>query len=256
VGRDQNEWVTAVERYCTARRRGVFTIVVGGLYLAVAGCLFLFKIGPAGSGNAGALAGLMEIVVMVFAALITSLGAGYVHAGRKQRATGQFKRIRLMALLSAGAALGIVFGNDVPENMANWTGLPEALFYLLAAILLAHSIVTFVCRHKTEEPHSPTASQETHPGTGDENKPKDLWRYPGFRWCVYQTPLLVFGLSLKAGIFTTKFGKWGVPYMFLESKLDDWAIFIWILIFTLPAVWVWRKPLWTAIGFWNKKAEG
>ena len=47
---------------------------------------------------------------------------------------------------------------------------------------------------------------------------------------------------------------------------ESMGIFIWILIFALPVVWVWRKPIWKlvkqvwklvkqALNFLNKKAE-
>jgi hypothetical protein len=44
-------------------------------------------------------------------------------------------------------------------------------------------------------------------------------------------------------------------YHWNNTDFADFAIPMWILIFALPAVWVWRKPLWKAIGFLNKKAE-
>ena len=92
------------------------------------------------------------------------------------------------------------------------------------------------------------------------NKLKELWSYAVFRWCVYQTPLLVFGLLLMAGQLDVKgahdsyeiqIGKTAAQDLDLESL----AIPIWFLIFAPPAVWVWRKPIWKAIGFLNKKAE-
>lgn len=92
---------------------------------------------------------------------------------------------------------------------------------------------------------------------------KKLWQYAVFRWCVYQIPLLVFGLVLKLGVFDS----WnGTPYEYETESTNPWKIIpnglvvpMWILIFTLPAIWVWRKPIWKllkqAIGFLNKKAE-
>jgi hypothetical protein len=69
-----------------------------------------------------------------------------------------------------------------------------------------------------------------------------LWSYAVFRWCVYQAPLLLFGiLASNSGL--------------LDADFRDYETPIWILIFALPAVWVWRKPIWKAIGFLNKKAE-
>ncbi len=86
------------------------------------------------------------------------------------------------------------------------------------------------------------------------NKLKELWQYAVFRWCVYQTPLLVFGLLLRNGAFCDLYHT-GIRYVLYKSDLKDYAILIWILILTPPAVWVWRKQVWKVIGFLNKKAE-
>ena len=84
------------------------------------------------------------------------------------------------------------------------------------------------------------------------NKLKELWSKAVFRWCVYQTPLLVFGLLLKGGVFDL-WGEYKVPtYHFLDKDLSEWWVLIWILILAIPAVWVWRKPLFSWL---NKKAE-
>ena len=85
------------------------------------------------------------------------------------------------------------------------------------------------------------------------NKLKELWSYAVFRWCVYQTPLLVFGLLLKDEVFAK--GRYRDPYDLGNTGLEDYAILIWVLLLTLPALWVWRKPIWKAIGFLNKKAD-
>ena len=84
-------------------------------------------------------------------------------------------------------------------------------------------------------------------------KIKKLWGYAVFRWAVYQTPLLVFGLLLKGGAFAIH----SDPYEIYRNGSRDlyllnWAVFIWVFALTLPAVWVWRKPLF---GFLNKAAE-
>ncbi len=85
-----------------------------------------------------------------------------------------------------------------------------------------------------------------------------LWSYAVFRWCVYQTPLLVFVLLLRGGLFDFRYQR---PYEIWDWELLDWMSesSIWILILTLPIVWVWRKPIWKmvkqALGFLNKKAE-
>ncbi len=120
------------------------------------------------------------------------------------------------------------------------------------------------------------------------NKLKELWSKAVFRWCVYQIPLLVFGLLLKGGVFDFRYGWVKAPSKWYPHKPErtgerfwekenssyeiwDWSfreisLLIWILILALPAVWVWRKPIWKlvkqvwkllkqALGFLNKKAE-
>ena len=117
------------------------------------------------------------------------------------------------------------------------------------------------------------------------NKLKELWQYPVFRWCVYQTPLLVFGLLLKYGAFDYYAGnvysqgrpmsfwigdvytrdggrhwkKGDIPYGFFSWDWTSGVVLIWVLILASPAVWVWRKPIWKlvkqSLGFLNKKAE-
>ena len=77
-----------------------------------------------------------------------------------------------------------------------------------------------------------------------------------FRWFVCQIPLLVFGVLLKEGTFSSAhyvsggylYFEYGVGYV----KLQGYATPIWVLILTVPAVWVWRKPLFSWL---NKKAE-
>jgi hypothetical protein len=86
------------------------------------------------------------------------------------------------------------------------------------------------------------------------SKLKELWSKAVFRWCVYQTSLLVFGLLLKFGELSYGGSFWhiGKRYEIWQLELDEISILIWILISTLPAVWVWRKPLFSWL---NKKAE-
>jgi hypothetical protein len=101
------------------------------------------------------------------------------------------------------------------------------------------------------------------------NKIKTLWSKPLFRWFVYQTPLVVFGLFLKAGTFDSieyylqNYGTFDEIYLTGKAapaeayEINDWnlsnyATLIWILILAPPAVWVWRKPL---ISWLNKKAD-
>ena len=89
---------------------------------------------------------------------------------------------------------------------------------------------------------------------------KELWSYAVFRWCVYQTPLLVFGFMLRGAVFhfsrNTYDKKWhhygGIEYNFFDLNFYNYAILIWVLILASPAVWVWRKPLFSWL---NKKAE-
>ena len=81
-----------------------------------------------------------------------------------------------------------------------------------------------------------------------ENK-KTLWSKPLFRWCVYVTPLVVFGILSEAGSFDSGSPLWflghplGVSWEFGDARLGSYSTVFWILIFALPAVWVWRKPL-------------
>ena len=84
-----------------------------------------------------------------------------------------------------------------------------------------------------------------------------------FRWAVYQVGAVVLGLCLMNGIFSdepTRFrvlGRYHIYKWDVEDTIP--AVLIWILLFVLPAVWVFRKPLWKAvgkaIGFLNKKAD-
>ena len=83
-------------------------------------------------------------------------------------------------------------------------------------------------------------------------------RYAVSRYFIYLGPVLVFMLLLKGGVFDFYNGtsyeiesKTGEPI-----KLRDWAHILWIFIFTLPAVWVWRRPILKLISFLNKVAEG
>ncbi len=103
----------------------------------------------------------------------------------------------------------------------------------------------------------------------------NLWSKAVFRWCVYQTPLLVFGILLKGGVFDrlgyNKFTEMNITddgnvvystesrfdrevnrYEFIGTDLSEWWVLIWILILAIPAVWVWRKPLFSWL---NRIAE-
>ena len=83
------------------------------------------------------------------------------------------------------------------------------------------------------------------------SKTKNPWQYAVFRWCVYQAPLLAFGIMLKEEVFAI--GGYQEPYEFYNHYFfSEYAIPMWILIFAVPAVWVWRKPLFSWL---NKKAE-
>jgi len=87
---------------------------------------------------------------------------------------------------------------------------------------------------------------------------KELWQYAMFRWCVYQAPLVVFGLLFEIGGLDFP-GRIDKPGHLFGNDLSDYAILIWVLILAIPIVWVWRKPIWKlvkqALGFLNKKAE-
>ena len=104
---------------------------------------------------------------------------------------------------------------------------------------------------------------------------KKLWQYAVFRWCLYHTPLLVCGILASNGAFDNspyriRHHMNGYPWRLGDTHFRDYATLIWILIFALPAVWVWRRPIWKlvkqvwkqvwklvkqALGFLNKKAE-
>ena len=83
---------------------------------------------------------------------------------------------------------------------------------------------------------------------------KELWQYAVFRWFVYQALVFVIGVNASVELNRTRGtrGSHGI-------NPPDYATLFWILIFALPAVWVWRKPIWKlvkqALGFLNKKAE-
>ena len=81
------------------------------------------------------------------------------------------------------------------------------------------------------------------------NKLKELWSYSVFRWLVYVTPLLVFADLVFEDLDRE------IPFHNNTTAVN----IIWVLILTLPALCVWRKPilkrLKQAIGFLNKKAE-
>ena len=85
-----------------------------------------------------------------------------------------------------------------------------------------------------------------------------IWSYAVFRWCVYQTPLLVFGLLLRAGQIDE--AAMARSYHFGDLNWAHYPHVIWILIFTLPALWVWRKTIWSLIKpivrLLNKSADG
>ena len=79
------------------------------------------------------------------------------------------------------------------------------------------------------------------------NKLKELWQYAVFRWCVYFTPLLVFGLLLEFGALDADSYEIDNKIFGTKSDIIINATLIWILIFALPAVWVWRKPIWKMV---------
>ena len=86
------------------------------------------------------------------------------------------------------------------------------------------------------------------------NKLKELWSYAVFRWCVYGGIPLLFWTLAGIGVFG------GSPDKAFEFGNDNpvsegMGIFIWFLIFIIPAVWVWRKPLMRLGSFLNRVAD-
>tara|TARA_Y100000589_G_C27126327_1_gene618688 strand:- start:810 stop:1274 length:465 start_codon:yes stop_codon:yes gene_type:complete len=82
-----------------------------------------------------------------------------------------------------------------------------------------------------------------------------FWRHATFRWCVYLAPLLVFGILASSGVFDNERLRYSESWSFGRGNIADYSTLIWIFIFVLPTVWVWRKPILKLIGFLNKSAE-
>ena len=79
-------------------------------------------------------------------------------------------------------------------------------------------------------------------------KIKKLWGYAVFRWAVYQTPLLVFGILASSGVFDSESRfRFSESWTFGRDRLSPYSGLFWFLIFALPAVWVWRKPIWSNV---------
>lgn len=64
-----------------------------------------------------------------------------------------------------------------------------------------------------------------------------FWKFPAFRWLFFQTLFLTFGIMMKFGAFDY------YSYEIAGLNLEGIAVLIWIIIFVLPAAWVWRKPI-------------
>ena len=101
----------------------------------------------------------------------------------------------------------------------------------------------------------------------NENKKTAL-----YRWCVYQVWFLVGGLILRFGVFVFESNHIYRPHSqsnqferihgslvrkheFVDRNFSDYSVFLWILVFTLPAIWVWRKPLMRLGSFLNRVAD-
>lgn len=80
------------------------------------------------------------------------------------------------------------------------------------------------------------------------NKLKELWQYAVFRFIVL-APAIWFGLFIVHGI---RFSDDGKIQGYNDDFLAGWS---WWIAPLLVILWVWRKPIWKAIGFLNKKAE-
>jgi hypothetical protein len=81
------------------------------------------------------------------------------------------------------------------------------------------------------------------------NKLKELWSSSVFRWFVFVLPMPVFADLVFEDLDCES------PFGNNTTTVN----IIWICIFILPALWVWRKPIWKllkqALGFLNKKEE-
>ena len=77
------------------------------------------------------------------------------------------------------------------------------------------------------------------------NKLKELWQHAVFRFIVL-TPAIWLGLVLSF-VFVS-----GGSKRETQDFLAGWS---WWIAPLLVILWVWRKPVWKAIGFLNKKAE-
>ena len=84
---------------------------------------------------------------------------------------------------------------------------------------------------------------------------KEVWQYAVFRWCVYFTPPFIFWFLAGAGAFASGSRRYASYRFGWERMPTVLVVLVWFLILTVPAVWVWRKPIWKAVGFLNKKAE-
>ena len=92
-------------------------------------------------------------------------------------------------------------------------------------------------------------------------------QYAVVRFFAYFISLFTLGMMLKFGVFDFRYSKYTErwlkdedAYEIVGFELESIAAFIWILIFVLPVVWVWRKPISkrvkNAFVFLNKLAEG
>jgi len=93
------------------------------------------------------------------------------------------------------------------------------------------------------------------------DKFNELCQYAIFRWCVFVAPLFTLGMFWKFGLFCFCENNYrDNPYSINHSEFDEYKFVVWFLIFTLPTVWVWRRPIWKRIKqsaeFFNRSAEG
>ena len=98
-----------------------------------------------------------------------------------------------------------------------------------------------------------------------EEEESSWQQYAVLRWSLYQALFLAFGLLLKNGVLDRDANPvlkerddW-TPYEIINWSLAESVALVWVLIFTLPAVWVWRKaiskPIRHLIGFLNNAAD-
>ena len=91
---------------------------------------------------------------------------------------------------------------------------------------------------------------------------KKLWsKSVFFRWSVYQASTFVFVVLIPYLIYSSYIVNFANKYDLPLDEVDwgkgwIWVIpYIWIVVLTLPTIWVWRKPLMRLGSFLNRVAD-